>query len=58
MVPATSCTTDRSEPASRLSNELLPTFGGPATTTEYCFKNVAKITKIETKALSTTWTCP
>ena len=29
VVPATSCTTDRSSPASRFSSELLPTFGLP-----------------------------
>ena len=33
MVPATSCTTDRSSPASRFSSELLPTFGLPTSAT-------------------------
>ncbi len=33
VVPATSCTTDRSSPASRFSNELLPTLGLPTSAT-------------------------
>ena len=33
VVPATSCTTERSDPASRFSSELLPTFGLPTSAT-------------------------
>ena len=33
VVPATSCTTDRSEPTRRFSSELLPTFGLPTNAT-------------------------